>query len=56
MAGLLGDNRDTKLNNLKLRSTMMVKLNYFKFTLVLHPSTYLTLSSKARENSPQLQT
>lgn len=28
---------------------MTVKLNYFKFTLILHPITYLTLSPKARE-------
>lgn len=49
MAGLLGDTGDTKLNNLKLRSIMTVKLNYFKFTLILHPITYLTLSPKARE-------
>lgn len=49
MAGLLGDTRDTKLNNLKLRSIMTVKLNYFKFTLILHPITYLTLTPKARE-------
>lgn len=49
MEGLLGDTGDTKLNNLKLRSIMTVKLNYFKFTLILHPITYLTLSPKARE-------
>lgn len=30
---------------------MTVKLNYFKFTLILHPITYLTLSPKAREFS-----
>lgn len=28
---------------------MTVKLNYFKFTLILHPITYRTLSPKARE-------
>ena len=28
---------------------MTAKLNYFKFTLILHPITYLTLSPKARE-------
>jgi len=49
MAGLLGNTGDTKLNNLKLRSIMTAKLNYFKFTLILHPITYLTLSPKARE-------
>lgn len=49
MAGLLGDTGDTKLNNLKLRSIMTVKLNYFKFILILHPITYLTLNPKARE-------
>lgn len=49
MAGLLGDTGDTKLNNLKLWSIMTVKLNYFKFTLILHPITYLTLSPNARE-------
>lgn len=49
MAGLLGDTRDTKLNNLKQRSIMTVKLNYFKFTLILHPITCLMLNAKARE-------
>lgn len=49
MAGLLGDTRDTKLNNLKQRSIMTVKLNYFKFTLILYPITCLMLNAKARE-------
>lgn len=49
MAGLLGDTRDTKLNNLPLRSIMTEKPNYFKFTLIFHPITYLTLNLKARE-------
>lgn len=49
MARLLGDTRHTKLNNLTLRSIMTVKPNYFKFTLIFHPITYLTLNPKARE-------
>lgn len=28
---------------------MTVKPNYFKFTLIFHPITYLTLNPKARE-------
>lgn len=28
---------------------MTVKLNYFKFTLILHPITCLMLNAKARE-------